>query len=68
MLVKHTATRSKYLSLPLNKVRFLNDFSDCAALLLVTDINGEPKLHTYTIADLNRMDKTINSITYKDRD
>lgn len=55
LLVKHTATRSKYLSLPLNKVRFLNDFSDRAALLLVTDINGEPKLHTYTIADLNRM-------------
>ena len=68
LLVKHTATRSKYLSLPLNKVRFLNDFSDCAALLLVTDINGTPKLHTYSIADLNRMDKMINSITYKDRD
>lgn len=68
LLVKHTATRSKYLNLPLGKVRFLNDFSDCATLLLITDINSKPTLHTYAISDLNRMDKTINSITYKDRD
>lgn len=68
MLVKHTATRFKYLSLPLSKVRFLNDFSDCASLLLITDISCNPTLHTYSISDLNRMDKSINSITYKDRD
>ena len=68
LLVKHTATRSKYLSMPLSKVRFLNDFSDCATLLLITDINKRPTLHTYSISDLNRMEKAINSITYKDRD
>lgn len=68
LLIKHTATRSKYLSLPLSKVRFLNDFDGYANLLLITDINGSPKLHTYSISDLNCMDKVINSITYKDRD
>lgn len=68
LLLKHTATKSKYLSLPLSKVRFLNDFSCNAELLLITDINGSPKLHTYSISDLNHMDKIINSITYKDRD
>lgn len=68
MLVKHTATRFKYLSLPLSKVRFLNDFSDCTSLLLITDICCNPTLHTYSISDLNRMEKSINSITYKDRD
>lgn len=68
LLVKHTATRSKYLSMPLSKVRFLNDFSDCASLLLITDINHRPTLQTYSISDLNRMEKAINSITYKDRD
>ena len=68
LLVKHTATRAKYFSLPLSKIRFLNDFSTTAALLLITDINGTPRLHTYTIADINHMSKSINSITYKDTD
>lgn len=68
LLVKHTATRSKYFSLPISKIRFLNDFSTSATLLLITDINGVPKLHTYSIGDINRMSKSINSITYKDTD
>lgn len=68
LLVKHTATRAKYFSLPLSKIRFLNDFSTSATLLLITDINGTPKLHTYAIADINHMSKSINSITYKDTD
>jgi len=68
LLVKHTATKSKYFSLPLSKIRFLNDFAASATLLLITDINGTPKLHTYSIADINRMSKSINSITYKDTD
>lgn len=68
LLVRQTATKSKYLSLPLSKVRFLNDFAHASSVLLVTEINSSPKLHRYTISDLNRMDKTINSITYKDRD
>lgn len=68
LLVRQTATKSKYLSLPLSKVKFLNDFPHASSVLLITDINGNPKLHRYTISDLNRMDKTINSITYKDRD
>lgn len=68
LLVKHTSTRSKYFSLPISKIRFLNDFSTSATLLLITDINGVPKLHTYSIGDINRMSKSINSITYKDTD
>lgn len=68
LIVKHTATKTKYLSLPLSKVRFLNDFSECANVLLISNINTLPTLHFYSISDLNRMDKTINSITYKDRD
>jgi hypothetical protein len=68
LLVKHTSTRSKYFSLPISKIRFLNDFSTSATLLLITDINGVPKLHTYSIGDINRMSKSINSIIYKDTD
>lgn len=66
-IVKHTATKSKYFSLPLSKIQFCNDFSSEALLLLVTDINGIPQIHRYTIEDLNTLNKSINSITYEDR-
>lgn len=67
LIVKHTATKSKYFSLPLSKIQFCKDFDGQAQVLLVTDVNGEPKTHNYTIDELNRLDKSINSITYEDR-
>ena len=33
----------------------------------LTDINGETKTHIYTVNDLNGLNKSINSITYEDR-
>ena len=66
-IVKQTATKSKYFSLPLSKVQFCNDFSCAALLLLISDINGIPQIHKYGIDDLNKMNKSINSITYEDR-
>jgi hypothetical protein len=67
LIVKHTATKSKYFSLPLSKIQFCKDFDGRAQVLLVTDVNGEPKIHNYTIDELNGLDKSINSITYEDR-
>lgn len=66
-IVKQTATKSKYFSLPISKIQFCNDFSNQALLLLVTDVNGAPQIHTYRINDLNGLNKSINSITYEDR-
>ena len=66
-IVKQTATKSKYFSLPLSKIQFCNDFSNQALVLLVTDINGIPQIHKYCVDDLNRLNKSINSITYEDR-
>lgn len=66
-IVKQTATKSKYFSLPLSKIQFCNDFSNQALLLLVTDVNGTPQIYRYMIDDLNRLNKSINSITYEDR-
>jgi hypothetical protein len=66
-IVKQTATKSKYFSLPLSKIQFCNDFSNQALLLLVTDVNGAPQIYRYMIDDLNRLNKSINSITYEDR-
>lgn len=67
IIVKQTATKSKYFSLPISKIQFCNDFADDASLMLVTDINGNPKIHRYSISDLNGLNKSINSITYEDR-
>jgi hypothetical protein len=67
LIVKHTATKSKYFTLPIPKIQFFHDFDSRAQLLLVTDINGEPKTHIYTTDDLNGLNKSINSITYEDR-
>lgn len=66
-IVKQTATKSKYFSLPVSKIQFCNDFSNQALLLLVTDVNGTPQIYRYMIDDLNRLNKSINSITYEDR-
>ena len=66
-IVKQTATKSKHFSLPLSKIQFCNDFSNQALLLLVTDVNGTPQIYRYMIDDLNRLNKSINSITYEDR-
>ena len=67
IIVKQTATKTKYFNLPLTKVRFCNDFSEESYLFLVTDINGSPKIKCYTIDELNGLNKSISSITYEDR-
>ena len=67
LVIKYTATKSKYFTLPMSKVQFFHDFDSRAQLLLVTDINGEAKTHIYTTDDLNGLNKSINSITYGDR-
>ena len=67
VVVKQTATKTKYFSLPLSKVQFLNDFAEDALLLLITDINGYPSIQQYQIAELNSLNKSIDSITYTDR-
>lgn len=66
LIVKYTATKSKYFRMPLTKIQFCNDFCDRSQVLLVTDVNGEPKIYIYTMDDLNGLNKSINSITYED--
>lgn len=65
-IVRHTATSYKCFQLPLSKVQFCSDFSECAEMLLVTDVLDKPKLFVYRIDDLNKMKKRINSISYED--
>lgn len=66
-IVEQTATKSKYFSLSLSKIQFCNDYIDSVKIFLVTDVNGAPQIYTYDISEMNKLDKTIKSITYKDR-
>lgn len=66
-IIKQTATKSKYFNLSLSRIQFCNDFADFVKVFLVTDVNGVPQICTYDISEMNKLDKTINSITYKDR-
>ena len=64
ILCRFTSTKLKYFNLPHFKIKFCNDFSESVALALVTNINESPKLNWFRVAELNSMNKAINSITY----
>ena len=64
VIIRFTSTKTKFFSLPYNKIKFCNDYSDDVKIALVTDINGLPCVYWYTISELNGMNKMINSITY----
>ena len=64
IIVRFTSTKTKFFSLPYNKIKFCNDYQPNVRIALVTDVNGTPQVFWYTVADLNRMNKSINSITY----
>ena len=64
VIIRFTSTKTKFFSLPYNKIKFCNDFINSVKIALVTDVNGVPAVYWYAIDDLNKMNKTINSITY----
>ncbi len=66
LIVRHTATKVKYFNLPVNKIQFCNDFKNKVEVCLITDINGNPSIFTYSMDEMNRMNKRINSISYED--
>ena len=66
MIVRFTATNSKYFNLSYNKIRFSNDFNGQVYVCLITDVNGKAKINIYTIENINRMNKKLNSICYED--
>ena len=66
MIVRFTATNSKYFNLSFNKIKFCNDFFDVAQVCLINDINGCPRINIYSIETMNKMRKAINSVCYTD--
>lgn len=67
VIVRFTSTKICYFNLPSNCIRFINKFSDCTDIYLVSDINGSPTIHLYSPDDLSNMRKTIDSVTYEVR-
>ena len=66
-IIQQTATREKYFVLSMEKIQFINDFSDSASVFLVTDIKGKPQVIEYTPSMINTLKKTISSIRFEDR-
>ena len=64
VIIRFTSTKTKFFSLPYNKIKFSNDYNEDVKIALITDINGTPNIYWYTVAELNSMSKMINSITY----
>lgn len=67
VIVRNTATKLKYFTLPYNKIKFCMDFNDIVRVALVNDVNGTPQIEWFSINDINNMNKSINSITYEKR-
>ena len=67
IIVRNTATKLKYFTMPYNKIKFCMDFYDNVSIALVRDITGTPCIEWYSVSDINNMDKSINSITYEKR-
>lgn len=66
-IVQQTATKEKSFTLPIEKVKFLDDFKNESDVFLITDIRGNPKIHEYNVDCVNSLKKTISSIRFVDR-
>lgn len=67
IIVKNTATKLNYFTMPYNKIKFCMDFDKMVSIALVRDITGSPCIEWYSVSDINNMNKSINSITYEKR-
>lgn len=66
-IVRNTATKLTYFTMPYNKIKFCMDFDEMVSIALVKDIVGTPIIEWYSVSDINNMNKSINSITYEKR-
>ena len=66
LIVRFTATKMRYFSLPFNKTKFCNDFCENVKVYLVYDINGFKTEIVYTADKLIAMGKSISSLLYTD--
>lgn len=67
VIIRNTATRLTYFSLPYGKIKFCMDYKKQIKLALVKDINGNPEIEWFTSDEINMMNKSINSVVYEKR-
>lgn len=67
IIVRNTATKLSYFTMPYNKIKFCMDFDKDVFIALIKDITGTPCIEWYSVRDINNMNKSINSITYEKR-
>lgn len=67
VIVRHTATKLSYFQLPYGKIKFCMDFQNEVKVILVNNINDNPKVEWFTTDNINMMNKSINSVIYEKR-
>ena len=61
-----TTTKINYFNLSIKKNLFLHDFQDNCQVFLIKDILKDGTIKCYNIEDLDRLNKSINSIRFTD--
>lgn len=61
-----TATSKKYFNISSKRLRFINDFKEKTSIILITNIEYDPKVNVLKVEDLNNYSSTINSIMMKE--
>lgn len=64
-IIRFTSTKNLYFNLPCEKIRFCADFPDRVTVVLVSDVNGKPRINEYSVSEMNHMSKSINSVCYE---
>ena len=67
LIVRNTATKLSYFTLPYGKIKFCMDFKTAVKIALVKSINSTPNTEWFESSDINMMNKSINSVVYEKR-
>ena len=65
-LVFWTATKIKYFNLSMKKNLFCHDFKNFSDIYLVSDVLGKKRVFKYSIDQIDRLTKQINSMKFTD--
>lgn len=68
VIVRNTATKLSYFSLPYEKIRFCLDFKEQVRIALIKNIYGNPYVEWFSPDEINMMNKSINSVIYEKRE
>ena len=66
LLLFFTSTKINYFNLSSKKLAFINDFSDKVKIMMISSVFDQPEIKIYSSSDLQKFNKTINSIMMRE--